>query len=434
MCDRLDNNGSEEESKFSPEQAPTPTTQSGDTPSEPSGEHAAENVSHDELINRRKIEKLSEEIEKKSREGKKKKNLKWWIQTILLFLLIVGSIVLLFGVTSLIEGAGMRTFRSVLKGVNWYAFALLIGVVLLYMFFESSKYAYLLKISTGKFYPLVAIKVMFLGKYYDGITPLGTGGQPFQIYYLHKKNKIPAGVATAIPLVKYSVTTIVVCLMASVLFSIAPRYLPGGWGDKTIFIVAWVSMFFNLLIPVLMTTFSLFPNFGKKSIAWLVHFLWKIKLVRHKYKVMHKYVYEMEEYRRALKELLKKWWHFIPLALIALITSLLGNSIPFLVILTIADVEPSLYLYTQILCLSIISFYASSFVPTPGNTGAFEGTGAVIFTTVLSGDAFKGLIGWAILIWRILTYYIYIFSGVGINIFEIIRSAVRKSRAARRGE
>ena len=194
-------------------------------------------------------------------------------------------------------------------------------------------------------------------------------------------------------------------------------------------------MFGNLLIPVLMTMFSLFPNFGKKVIAWIVHFLWKIKIVRHKYRVMHKYVYEMQEYRRSLKGLIKKWWYFIPLALIALVVAVLSNSIPFFVILSITDVTPTLHLYVEVLCLSMVSFYASSFVPTPGNSGAFEGAGAVIFTTALAGyGGMTGLIGWSILVWRLLTYYIYIFTGVGINIFEIIRSVVRKSLAAKRGE
>ncbi len=388
-----------------------------------------------EFNQQRKMDMLSKKIEEKSAEGKKSKNLKWWIQTILLILLIIGSIVLLFGVTSLIEGEGMRPFKSMILGVNWGYFAILICIVLLYMFFESSKYSYLLKISTGKFYPRTSLKVMFLGKYYDGITPLGTGGQPFQIYYLHKKSSIPAGVATAVPLVKFIVTTIVYCSLAMVLFSIAPNYLPGSWGDTTLFVVAWVSMFGNLLIPVLMTMFSLFPNFGKKVIAWIVHFLWKIKIVRHKYRVMHKYVYEMQEYRRSLKGLIKKWWHFIPLALIALVVAVLSNSIPFFVILSITDVTPTLHLYVEVLCLSMVSFYASSFVPTPGNSGAFEGAGAVIFTTALAGyGGMTGLIGWSILVWRLLTYYIYIFTGVGINIFEIIRSVVRKSLAAKRGE
>ena len=42
------------------------------------------------------------------------------------------------------------------------------------------------------------------------------------------------------------------------------------------------------------------------------------------------------------------------------------------------------------------------------------------------------VVGWVILVWRFLTYYIYILSGIGINVFEIIRDAVRNRRAEKR--
>ena len=40
---------------------------------------------------------------------------------------------------------------------------------------------------------------------------------------------------------------------------------------------------------------------------------------------------------------------------------------------------------------------------------------------------------WIIIVWRFLTYYVYILTGIGINVFEIIRSAVRNRRAKKQG-
>ena len=81
----------------------------------------------------------------------------------------------------------------------------------------------------------------------------------------------------------------------------------------------------------------------------------------------------------------------------------------------------------------MISFYSASLVPTPGNSGASETTASLIFATALSSSA-GGALGWVILIWRLLTFYIYILAGLGINVFEIARSAYRRHRAAKHAD
>ena len=139
---------------------------------------------------------------------------------------------------------------------------------------------------------------------------------------------------------------------------------------------------------------------------------------------------EVREYRASLKAILSRWWHFIPLAALGLVSTIISQSVPFFVIVAIADVTPSWWLFFQMLCLSMLSFYSASLVPTPGNSGALEGAAALIFATTLSSRA-GAVVGWVILVWRLLTYYLYIFAGIGINIFEIIRSAYRKRKAAR---
>ena len=41
------------------------------------------------------------------------------------------------------------------------------------------------------------------------------------------------------------------------------------------------------------------------------------------------------------------------------------------------------------------------------------------------------MLGWVVLVWRFFTYYLYILSGIGISIFEVIRDAVRQKRRVR---
>ena len=388
----------------------------------------------------KEFEQLAKEIEEKNRLDSKAKNRKWWIKTILMLVLIAVSVVIMFTMINYISDGNTKSFHAMLKGFSWKYLLLFLAAVLLFMVLESSKYAYLLKISMGQFRFRNSIKTMFLGKYYDGITPLGTGGQPFQIYYLHKKNEIPAGVATAIPLVRFIVSTIVFCLIAIVLFVLVGvnNWLDGwggNWNGDIVLSIAIISMILNFLVPIVMVFVSLFPRLGKKMIVAIVGFLNKIHLVKHRYPTMKKYVYEAGEYRQSMKLLFTKWWKLLPLVLICIVETAVHLSLPFLALLTIdsAAVAGADYfmLWLKTCSFAMISFYASSLVPTPGNSGASEAMTALVFLAV---TGIESVLGWVILLWRFANYYIYILSGIGISIFEIIRSAVRKKRAERKNE
>ncbi len=382
------------------------------------------------------FEKLAKEIEEKQNRDDKKKRKKWWIKTVLMLALIAVSIAIMFTMTQYLTGDGMKSFKEMIKGASLPYFFAFVGMVLLYMLVESAKYSYLLKISTGKWRIRNSIKTMYIGKYYDGITPLGTGGQPFQIYYLHKKD-IPVGVATAIPLVRFIVSTVIWCLIAIGMFVIVGMNgwldnMASGWGGKVVLIISIIAMAFNLLVPVVMLFVSLFPRAGKKLIAGIVVLLNKLHIVKHKYPTMKKYVYEAREYRESMKIIFTKWYKLIPLAVLAVAETVVYMMLPYFAVLALAgpDVTTDHWLLLlQIMCLTMVSFYSASFIPTPGNSGASEAMTTLVFLTV---TGINSILGWVILLWRFATFYVYILTGIGISIFEIIRSAVRNKRARKK--
>lgn len=383
-----------------------------------------------QLTKEKELAQLAQEIEEKESRDTKKKRQSWWIKTILMLVFIGVSVYIMFKITDLVSPKGTKSFLEMVQGIDWRFLLLFVGIILISMLFEGCTYSYLIKISTGKFHLKTSLKTMYLGKYYDGITPLATGGQPFQIYYLHKKD-IPTGVATAVPLVRYIVTTFVFCFASVIMLALVPHVM--SLDDKTywLVVVAWVSLGLNLLVPVAIMFVSLFPKTGRKMIASIVSLLSKIRIVKHKYPTMKKYITEIDEYRDALKLLIRRWWKLIPLVIINLLYFVVYVSIPFFATLTIAG--PSIsdnlpLLFIQTACLSIVTFYSVSWIPTPGNSGVNEASAALVFTTLKNVDS---ITGWMVLLWRFAIYYVFILSGIGISIFEIIRSAVRNRRAAK---
>ncbi len=384
----------------------------------------------------RDLEMLSKEMEDRTQNNTKKKKWKTAVKIIAMILLIGLSVGIMFGLSGYLSVNQLKFTEMLKTTFNWRYFLIFLAAIVVYIFVESLKYAYLLKISTGKWRLKNSIKVMFLGKYYDAITPLGTGGQPFQIYYLHKRN-VPAGIATAVPLVKYIVTTFVFGIMCAVFLGIAPSHFKGDTNVSnalsiSLMAIAWVALVFNMLVPTVMILLSAFPKVGKKIIVWIVKVLSKMHIVKHKYPVTKKYVYEVAEYRNALKLLIKKWYSLIPLVLISAVECFILLSMPLFTVMAIAGNDPSVQLtgelLVQILCLSAVSFYAASLVPTPGNSGASEATSSFVFITVMTSTVVQSVSGWVIFTWRFATFYLYIVVGVCISVFSMIRDAVRAKR------
>ena len=385
----------------------------------------------------REIEKLAKAVEEQSNINTKKKKWKTALKFILLAALIGLSIGLMFGLGDYVNDGKTLGFVAMLKTTfSWQYFLVLIAAVLAYILFESLKYSYLLRISTGKWRLKNSIKVMLLGKYYDGITPLGTGGQPFQIYYLHKR-QVPAGVATAVPLVKYIVSTFVFGIICAVFLGLAPSQFESDASlseklNLSFMIIAWVSLACFMLIPSIMVLLSAFPKVGKKIIVWIVKVLHKMHIVKRKYSVTKKYVYEVTEYRNALKLLIRKWYMLIPLILISVVVTFLYLSLPFFSVMAIGGniegVEMSWSMLLQIWSLTAVSFFSASLVPTPGNSGALEGTSFFIFSTVAAISTQFNVVGWVVFAWRFVNFYLYILIGIGMTLFSMIRDAVRARR------
>ena len=146
---------------------------------------------------------------------------------------------------------------------------------------------------------------------------------------------------------------------------------------------------------------------------------------------MKKYVYEVTEYRNALKLLIKKWYMLIPLILISILETLLYLSLPFFAVIAISGAAPTAELLIQIWCLTAMSFYAASLVPTPGNSGALETASTLIFATV-AVEGISSVIGWVVFTWRFANFYLYIAVGVCMSVFSMIRDAVRAKRARKK--
>ena len=112
--------------------------------------------------------------------------------------------------------------------------------------------------------------------------------------------------------------------------------------------------------------------------------------------------YEVKEYTKSVKTILKTKGLFLKSILISVIYNLLVASIPFFVLTAFGGSVDFIHCFVT----TIAVMAAIYFIPTPGNSGAAEGTFFLVFSALSSGYVF-----WAMLVWRFFSYYIYIIMG-----------------------
>ncbi len=135
------------------------------------------------------------ELEEKKGEARgKKRKIPWsWIY--------IGATivaVLLFGLFNQEFGNVFETISNLTPGFLTIA----IVVMLVYLLFEGELIRLLMRSQKIPMKFWTGQKIGLLGLYYSYITPSSTGGQPMQAAYL-LRDKIPAGVSTAVLLIKF---------------------------------------------------------------------------------------------------------------------------------------------------------------------------------------------------------------------------------------
>ena len=273
-----------------------------------------------------------------------------------------------------------------------------------------------------------ALTVGLLGKYYDYITPFASGGQPMQIYYLHKKG-ISGGESSAVIFIKFAFNmamwlTICLCLMIFNRGALL-QYVTEDTSRKLIQIGAWIGFAVNCAIPLFIIACVILPKMTWAIARWVLNIGHKLKLVKDKDAHLERTKQAVKDFAAAFKSMLKRPWHSIALALLCFAEQLLMMVLPYFVVIALggAAVTPSWELMFAIMTLNVYVQMSVTVVPTPGNSGAMESA----FMMALVGIS-AGVLFWTVFSWRFLSYYSYIIIGLVITTVRFIKSAIRRKK------
>ena len=353
-------------------------------------------------------------------EKKKKKRKKIFSVCSFALNIIILAAVLIYQVVS---GKG-NTITS--PTINWNFMGLLIGAVAGLILVDTLKIFIMIKASTKKFRPFLAYKTSALGRYYDNITPMSTGGQPFQIYYMNKRG-IRGDVATGIPLVKYimwQITYVIICTFVLIFNSV--KY--GSATNAIVTTVAWVAISVNIAIFMTVVLLSVSKKVGPRIVIGVLKLLSKMHIVKNYQKTFRKVMRFVLNYQKTFKTLLKNPLVLILELLLAAADIIVYNLIPFIVCLVfIPKANLGNITIFKTFIQGIICSLTLAFVPTPGSSGGAEAVFLVIFK-----DVFDDLF-WPLLVWRIATYYVYLIQGLFVLVYDFLIGNKKAERLKQAG-
>lgn len=289
--------------------------------------------------------------------------------------------------------------------INWWMLipAALCFVVALSL--EIGKYVLMMKKMAGnkknfdiKKARKVARRTVILGKYYDNITPAAMGGQPFQIYYMHKNAGLPSGLATTIPIIGMISGQIGFIIIAVLCFLFGSLSI----NNAALIATACFGLLFYAFWPTAVILATFLPKAMAEFIKAGVILLAKMHIVKNKDEVIKKTEYEVNEYAKSVRMILKTKGLFLKTILMSVGFNVLISMIPFFVLAAFGGEVDFLPCFVTTVAITSAVY----FVPTPGNAGAAEGTFYVVFSALSEGYVF-----WAMLCWRFFSYYIYIIMG-----------------------
>lgn len=355
---------------------------------------------------------LNTKIKKIKPQKQSKKSKRWSLLFLILNIVILGA-VLVYQINS---EEGVPAFSTLFKSNhNSWFFLLAVSCFLLVEFLISLKLNYLTKRFNKKGNFWACVKGEFVCQYYSKITPFSMGGQPFQVYTLNKQG-IKANNALTVVSCNYVSHKLVYWIVSLVMMiTIGTNNLVKSMSGKD-FGVVMILALISLCVMTLYITFIILICLNKKVASKLIdvglRLLSKLKIIKNRKLVYFKIMRPALSFQHKMKEFFKSKKLALFTLLFSLVIYLIQSSIPACIYFIF---KPFSWIdLWRLLSIAVVIQLSFGVNPLPGGSGVAELSFYAVFGFLLDG----GLVFWALIIWRILTYYIYLLIGFSIVVYD----------------
>lgn len=240
-------------------------------------------------------------------------------------------------------------------------------------------------------------------KFFNGITPLASGGQPLQVYELKKDGiKVAHGsniVAENFLLYQISLVLLsIIMILINIIFNIVNI-------KGIVYILLLIGVLLNTGLLVIAYLVSVNKTLIFRSFRKLVLFLHKFGLIKDTNKIIDSIKESCLEFYNGFICLKKNKKVIISGVLLQIIALLINFSVTLFVVKSL-NISDNINLL-EILIASLFAFLAGSFIPLPGGTGGMEYAFFSVFSVFIVPTSLKPIL----LIWRFVTYIMPVIVG-----------------------
>ena len=298
-----------------------------------------------------------------------------------------------------------------LKHANLLWLFISILLYFIYFLFDQLSLHNIIKQYNKKFKFQFSLYLGIITKFFNGITPLATGGQPMEVYEMHKKGISYSSGANIV------IQNYIVFQIALVFWAIVSIIL-----NQTIHLFEYIPILqqltvigfiINFVILIILFMISFSKNFNKKIVTFFINIGYKLKIVKDKEKSLDKWNKRCSEYYENAKLLLKNKKVFIKCVLFQVISLSIFYALPLFIAWSL-NLGDNLNLINSIAASSYI-YVMGCYVPIPGASGGMEYAFLGFFGNFISDAPLKALL----IMWRFMTYYVpTIIGAIIFNIFN----------------
>jgi glycosyltransferase involved in cell wall biosynthesis/uncharacterized membrane protein YbhN (UPF0104 family) len=329
---------------------------------------------------------------------------------------------ILFFIVSMVLGIGFSFFslQEDLASFEWLPFLtlsqqwlgqldmmivalLLLGIIILT---SGLRFHVLLKNKIKHLRFRTSLMYGILARYYVLVTPWALGSQPILIGIMYQR-KIPIGLATSAVMIDLLVMRLSMALI--VLYALL------GFGHLVspgILLFAWIGFFFTCIQPVILVLASLHVWLERgllTIIAWI--------FPRKKEKYQSSLTSVLLQYRQSFEAFRHQVMPMVKVTLYSLLSQFSLLALPYFLMASFStsvfEISPIEFNLVHVTMMTALSNVILGIVPTLGSAGAAEFTFATVFSTFLKGNYLL----WAILLWRVMLFYIWLIIGVCISLY-----------------
>ncbi len=323
--------------------------------------------------------------------------------------------ILLIGVTLYILLKDQDFFQmwEILKSVKLQYVFIGLGCILLYVVCEAINIGRTLRSLNEKSTFWRNLKYAFIGYFFSAITPAASGGQPMQIYYMHK-DKISVSNSTLTLLINLSSMQIVTITFALVSLMFNYKYMNSVL--ITFFIIG-ILLNLSALILLLVGIMSKRATNGIINFAIKVMKFFRIRNIEAK---KEKIQNELLKYQANANYVKNNKWLIGRTLFTTLIQFTIYYSVTYWTYKALGFNEHNVF---EIITMQSVLFATVSGIPSPGAVGVTEGA----FIEIFKGVYPAAMMSSAVLLNRIISFYFLVLVSCGVTIFAYIKSGGNKS-------